>query len=115
MLSWVIPRQEPIKALHAEELNTSHDLSSDELKFLSVAVAADEDVASRGERCRARLLWTMFVQGAPAMARSRQTAKDLLEHPSEADRRSVIEANFLLTGSPLRADVQEFASGGGFT
>ena len=49
------------------------------------------------------------------MARSRQTAKDLLEHPSEADRRSVIEANFLLPGSPLRADVQEFASGGGFT
>ena len=47
------------------------------------------------------------------MARSRQTAKDLLEHPSEADRRSVIEANFLLPGSPLRADVQEFASGGG--
>ena len=59
VLSWVIPRQEPIKALRAEELNTSHDLSSDELKFLSVAVAADEDVASPGERCRARLFWTM--------------------------------------------------------
>ena len=58
MLMWVVPRQEPIRALKTEELTASHDIDSDEIKFLTL-VAGSSDAFSAEERQQADLFWTM--------------------------------------------------------
>ena len=58
MLQWVVPRQEPIRALKADELTTAHDLDSDEVKFLAL-VAGSSDTFSAEEQSEADRFWAM--------------------------------------------------------
>ena len=232
VLHWVIPRQEPIRALNTDQLGPSHDLEADEIKFLTLVagsgLSADEQQksdkfwaiaalicpladwghhvvnwlhacpcpkpcsstskskAARSKQCplkgrraiqmacgqmadfiaqlnavginpRAqefmrglgadvrntlltefnlakscmqlrmsqsfsfweqrpwrflRIAECLTVEGGPALERSRQEARALLDNPSSPAAISVIEANFTMRGSSLRSDLEVFAHGG---
>ena len=53
-----------------------------------------------------------MYQGEPALARSQSEAAALLNNPSPPNSLSVIEANFTLPQSQLRAELETFAAGG---
>ena len=67
MLQWVLPRQEPIRALNADQLSPSHDLDADEIKFLTLvagsAQSADEQLKSDKFWAIASLIWPLADWG----------------------------------------------------
>ena len=67
MLQWVLPRQEPIRALNADQLSPSHDLDADEIKFLTLvagsAQLADEQLKSDKFWAIASLIWPLADWG----------------------------------------------------
>ena len=67
MLQWVLPRQEPIRALNVDQLSPSHDLDADEIKFLTLvagsAQSADEQLKSDKFWAIASLIWPLADWG----------------------------------------------------